>query len=172
MKKSIYLITTIALLCSACGHGYIRPCCVANVGARTTQLLAQRDSSAYMTRHITAVLKNDSITLSGSGQPGSVGNNVLLDSIYIRFKFTDTGTYDLSNAKIAYATILGPDANIEPNSVITWYKLDNSATNTLKVAQYDKGNNWVVGYFNLHFLANGQPDVSFSNGVFYASLKK
>jgi hypothetical protein len=157
MKKLIILLfAALALFNTSCLPD---KCC--EPPQSNFYLSAQKDGTPWNAYPVGYAIKNDTITITGTG----VNAGPQLDSLAIRLKYTGPGNYKLLKNQGYYYYYVGH------SGPVMLYNLDSLYDNNLNIINYDQTRNIISGTFNLKFAGtNNTTDASFLDGKFYIGL--
>jgi hypothetical protein len=172
MKKILYLISTLASVSmySCVGH---HDCC--DVAQRWAEITALKNGVAWSPQYVNGVMTDlDSLKIAAMSGTVAAATFNKADTLNIKVSYIGTGTYQLNNNRVFYATFA--------NGTTTRFKLDTTYNNVLNITSYQQLDNpattvpndiEVKGTFDIRFIdPNNAAGISISNATFYAVIPR
>jgi len=172
MKRLTLLIFSLLLIVF---YGCTIPhnCC--DVAHKWAEITALRNGVAWNPQYANGTLTDlDSLKIAAMDGTVTGVNFVKTDTLNIKVSYIGTGTYQLNNNKVFYATFT--------NGATTRYKIDTTYNNVLNITSYQRFDNpgssvpndiELKGTFDIKFIDPNNPaGISISNATFYAIMQR
>ncbi|MGZ3814217.1 MAG: DUF6252 family protein [Mucilaginibacter sp.] len=172
MKKSTCLIFSLLL---AVFYGCTIPHYCCDLAKRWAEITALKNGVMWNPQYVNGTLSEiDSLKISAMNGTVTSATFNKTDTLNIKVSYIGTGTYQLNNNKVFYATFA--------NGITTRYKIDSSYNNVLNITSYQRFDNpgstvpndvELKGTFDIKFIDPNNPaGISISNATFYAIIQR
>ena len=155
---------------SCIGH---HNCC--EVAHRWAEITALKNGVAWNPQYVNGILTDlDSLKIAAMSGAVTATTFNKTDTLNIKVSYIGTGTYQLNNNRVFYATFA--------NGATTRFNLDTTYNNVLNITSYQRFDNpasivpndvEVKGTFDIRFIdPNNASGISISNATFYAVIQR